>query len=319
MKAGKYSYRLALAANQNVKERDYWLAKLSDNPAKIGFPYDYRGASDSTAARQMEREEFAWTGQFYERLMNLSSRNDYTLHVILAAGLTVLLGRYTGSEDILLGIPIYKQETDIEFINTVLVLRNQLKDSMTFKELLLQTRQEVVEAAKHQNYPFPVLLDRLNLPAAVGENPLFDAVLLLENIHDKTYIRDVDYTVLLSFLRTGREVRGVVEYDSRLYRQGTIRRIIDHFTLSMEGLTADVEGRLPGAELMSERERTRILEDFNCRRYRYTHDTNIVEIFERQVQKTPDHHVCFEKGEYVTFKELDKRADILARIISEVQ
>ncbi len=317
MESKNYSYRLAIAANQNIKERDYWLEKLSNNLQKTSIHYDFKKVEK--AEPTMDLLEFALSGELSSRLMALSSGFDYTLHIVLVAGLVVLLYKYTGSKDILIGSTIYKQEVESEFINTVLVLRNQLKEPMTFKELLLQVKQTVLEATENQNYPFQVLLEQLHLPTSQRENPLFEIALLLENIHHKSYFQDLDYRVLFSFLRTQEGIEGRVEYDSRLYRKATIERIIQHFTSMMDRLVCHVDIQLSVIDILSEKEKDQILQDFNRKEWQYPREDTILEIFEEQVKKTPDRNVCFEKGGFITFKELDERANLLAEIIGETE
>jgi non-ribosomal peptide synthetase component F len=327
MRHEKYSYRLVVAANQNIKEKNYWLKKLSDRPVKAVLPYDFIKTvkAETGVSVHMDTLEFRWSGELFSRLMALSNGFDYTLHIILLSGLVLLLGRYGQTGDVLIGSPIYKQEKDIEFINTVLVLRSRVTGAMTFKELLLQAKQTVVEAAEHQNYPFQVLQDQLGAPGSAADNALFDVVLLLENIHDRNYIRDVDYHLLFSFLRSGEGIDVRLEYDTILYREETAARVVRHFTRLLEKAVSDVNTRLDDIDILSEEEEQQVLYDFNGTESAYAEDKTLVRLFEAQAAKTPDSvgivggvappaNKDERSGETVqiTYRELNKRSNRLA-------
>jgi len=113
--------------------------------------------------------------------------------------MTLLLHKYTGQTDIILGTSIYKQESEGHFVNTVLALRNRSDDRMTFKDLLLQVRQTILEANENQNYPIETLLYRLNIPYTQTDFPLFDVAVMLESIHERRYIEPIQPAWFLLF------------------------------------------------------------------------------------------------------------------------
>jgi len=150
------SDKLAIAAVQHSKEREYWFAKMSGNPVKSNFYHDYKETGDQPhKQREIATHQFTLADHLFPELMRISKQNDYMLYMILVSALHILVDKYSysGNKDIILGAPIYKQDMEGDFINTVLPLRNHLKDSMTFKELLLQVKDTIVEANKQQNFP----------------------------------------------------------------------------------------------------------------------------------------------------------------------
>ena len=192
-----YSYKKALAANKRVKEKNYWLNKLSGELPKSMLPIDFKKMIDaSPVIEKMAKENFQLNESLSSMLLKISGDVDHTLHMILLAGAGALLYKYTGSTDILIGMPVYRQEENVQLINTMVAVRNQIYDGMTFKELLLQVRQTVIEAVENLNYPIEVLLEDLNLSSAGTEFPLFSSVVLLENIHDKTYLNSLKLNII---------------------------------------------------------------------------------------------------------------------------
>ncbi|MDQ1354236.1 MAG: hypothetical protein QG657_4545, partial [Acidobacteriota bacterium] len=173
--------KLVLAASQSVKEKKYWLNKLAGELVKTHFPYDYREKlRGKKNAEPMKSLHFTFPAPLYEKVMKLSGGNDVKLHMIQVTGMFILLHKYTGNNDIMIGSPIFKQEIEGEFINTVLIFRNETAAHMNFKELLLEVRNTIIEADENQNYPLEILLEDLNMPVMGDELPIFDVVLLLE-------------------------------------------------------------------------------------------------------------------------------------------
>ncbi|HLP47415.1 MAG TPA: condensation domain-containing protein, partial [Candidatus Kapabacteria bacterium] len=259
--------KLILAAGQRVNERKYWLHKLAGELAMCHFPYDFshrQVGNKSAAVESVKNLKFRFHGSLYEKAMTLSSGADVKLHMILVTGMFVLLHKYTGNNDIMIGSPILKQENESEFINTVLVFRNEIATRMNFKELLLEVRKTIIEAAENQNYPLEVLLEEINMPLQENEGfPLFDTVLLFENLHDKKYLQGINYNMLFSFSRTDEGIEGLVEYNSLLYRDTAVEQIAAHYLYILEQALTGIDLPLYKIEILSEQEKQQLLGDFN--------------------------------------------------------
>ncbi|NIM18027.1 MAG: amino acid adenylation domain-containing protein [Candidatus Aminicenantes bacterium] len=306
-----YSLDYKLVANQNIKEKNFWLNKLSGELTKINFPCDYKGKESNEDP--FDEIKFEFIGDVSSNLVTLSSGSHHTLNVILVAGLVALLYRYTGSHDIIVGAPIYKQDFEEDFINTVLVLRNRLETPITFKDLLIQVSQTIVEATENFNYPVELLPEQLNIlfPGG-GDFPLFDIVSLLENIHDKRYIRHINTNMIFSFLETGGTVEGVVEYNPSRYRKSTIERIISHLTNLLEDVLLDINLPLAAADILAEEEKRQLLSVFNDTKTDFPKYKSIQRLFEEQVNRTPDHTAVVFEDKQLTYRELNKKANQLA-------
>jgi non-ribosomal peptide synthetase component F len=251
------------AASQKVRERDFWLKRLAGDWQKTSFYYDH---PEVTGPRTQKSLSFNFTGESFSDLMRLSNNSDQRLFMILAARLVLLLYKYTGHTDIMVGTPIYRQDTKGSFINTVLALRNTFEPGITFKQLLLQFRDTLVEAVEHQNYPIEVLVHKLNLPVSRGREhdfPLFDIAVLLENVHDRAYIKHINTNMSFYFRRLEGEVQGEIEYNSLLYNASTIEGIITHYKHLVRHITASLDTRLADREILTEEEKKQLLVDFN--------------------------------------------------------
>ncbi len=290
---------VAFAASEYVKEKKYWLEKLADCPGKRGFPYDGKENGKSTLKKGEIGTgivEFELTGDLFAKLKRTINNSDSRLFMILVTGMTALLHKYVGVEDVLLGAPIDRQPVEGEFINTVLIHRNKVTASMTFKELLLQVRQTITEACDNQNYPFESILYELGMEQDKGRPcPLLDLAILLENIQEKNYLRDVNFNLLFSFKREEERLKGTIEYNSRLYRAETVQRLAAHFTNLLESAFINIDSQLKDLDVRGDREKE-LQKEFNETGMPFPAETRIHNLFEEQVQTNPDAEAVLESG-----------------------
>jgi amino acid adenylation domain-containing protein len=326
MKIRKISLdKLALAANQNKKERDYWIDKLSGDLQKSNFPFDLKKKNWSTRNKKTVTSRFS--EDIFLQLNKLSKGSDHALNVILTAVLVVLLNKYTSAGEIVIGTPIYKQDIETEFINTLLVLRYRFDSDVSIKHILSLAGRTIVEATEHYSYPIELLPEKLGLPNVEGEFPLFDVVVLLRNIHDKSYIQHISSNVVFSFYRTGEYVEVEVEYDSLLYSETTINRIIRHYTNLARSVLFNIYQSLTQVDILSDEEKEQILVGFNNTGRPLPTDKGVHELFEKQVAKTPDHvaligqsagsHAPAGESHRLTYAELNEKINRLAVLLRE--
>ncbi len=307
------------ASHQNLKERDYWLNKLAGDLVKSAFPYDNNIQYLNNEETAKEIVKFRMPEELAPRLNKICGNQDVKLHVILAASVVALLERYCGNRDIIVATPIYKQEIEADFINTVLALRNRVRTNMSFKELILQVHESIFEAIENQNYPIETLLYLLDMPIQGSGFPLFDTAILLKNIHDERYIQDIPLNLVFTFLRTGDSLEGAVQFNSMLYKQDTIKRIITHFKQFTRESLFNINRQLSHIDILTEEERKQLLFDFNNTAAGYPQHKTIHQLFNQQVEKTPGgiavggvrSHLPTEYV-VITYKKLNETADCLA-------
>jgi len=313
-----------IAASQNITERDYWLRKLSGPLIKTSFPHDYKKTA-SEAVTPTQSLDIHFSPGIISRVTAISKGSEVRIFIVLATAVVLLLNKITDNNDIIVGTPIYKQDQEGEFINTVLALRNTLQSPMTFKDLLMQVSQTLMEAVDHQNYPIDMLKHQLDMPDAREDFSLFDTVVLLENIHDKKYIRHIHPNIVFSFSKGEETLEGQVEYNSLLYRESTIEQMIRYFHRLLAGALFNVDEELSALGILSEEEKHRILEEFNHTYLECPAEQSINEIFTGQAAQTPHHttaaavsfHPPSPDMEYLSYKELDERSRYLAFLLQE--
>lgn len=317
--------KIIIAANQNVKERKFWIEKMSGDPVKSCFPYDF--PKTFTGKPSFSEVDIRFDGIFSQQLDRLSNGSEPRLHMILMAGLILLLGKYTSKKDILVGAPVYKQkeESSKEYINTFLILRLFLREGINFKELLYLVRQTMTDAINHQNYPVEILPEQLKLPVLDNDFYLFDVALLLENIHDANYLNHIRFNMLFSFLKNGSEVTGKIRYNNSIYEEATVCRIAELYKRLLEKVFANMDKAVDEINLVDEHEIRQLLEDFNRTGVDYPRSATATLhlMFEEQVARTP--HVIALVGQTTgeikpvlyTYDQLNRQANQLARLIKK--
>ncbi|HLP60534.1 MAG TPA: condensation domain-containing protein, partial [Candidatus Deferrimicrobium sp.] len=319
----KISFKdVSIASHQNIKERNYWLDQLAGELTKSNFPYDYHhtGAGDKVN----KRIEFNLDDLLFSQLMKISKGIDYTLHMILTAAAAALLSRYSGHNDIIVGMPIYRQDSNESFVNKVVALRIYLDDAMTFKDLLLQVRQTVIDADQHQNYAIEALIYQLSIPDPGTDFPLFDCAILLENIHDKTYLKDISLNTVFSFSRGNGNLTGVFEYNSLRYREETAQQVTGHFKNLLASFLHDMNARIGSVEFLTPTEKQQLLCEFNDTDIIFPVEKTIVDLFEEQVERTPDHIALVGAADaetaadhFLSYREFNRRANNLAHLLRQ--
>ncbi|NIM14864.1 MAG: amino acid adenylation domain-containing protein [Candidatus Aminicenantes bacterium] len=318
-----YADELAIAAGENLREREYWLNTLSGELERVHFPYDFKIKDKETggAGKTMAAIVTCYRDELFSKLMRLSNRSDPTLNIILTAALVVLLYKYTESRDIIVGAPIYRQEVERKFLNTVLVLKNRVKPGMTFKQLLVQVKDTIIGATEHYRYPVEMLVEDLNLQHSGEEFPLFDVVILLENIHDKNYIRHIKTNIRFTFCRNDPGIDGRLEYNPLLYEASTAERIAGHYSHLLDEAVTHLDVPLDCLEMVTGEEKEQLLYEFNRTAIEYPKEKSLYELVENQVERTPDKiaAAALERQKkdvvFLSYRELNQGANRLAGVL----
>lgn len=309
MRSGNYSERLVIAAEENTKEKDYWLEQLSGELTKGTFPYDFENRQKVIEIRE---QVFELPEELVTRLMALCENSDTRLHMVLTTTLKVMLSKYSGNTDILLGTPIYRQETQAEFINTLLPIRNKVEPETTFKNLLLQVRKSIIEGIKNYSYPIEMILRQLKLPLTSGEFPLFDVGVMLENIHSKDHLQQVPLNIIFSFLSKEEAIQGTIKYNSTLYREYTISSMASHFVKILQEALEKLDKPISTIKMLSAEEEQQLRVDFNNTDQDIEGGKILHQLIENQVSLAPDQVAIVSENQALTYGELNARSGRLA-------
>ncbi|WP_264530520.1 non-ribosomal peptide synthetase [Flavobacterium sp. N502540] len=325
---------------QQEKHREsenYWLAQFAGEIPVLDLPSfntrpllkTYNGTSQT----------HTFSKAFLERLKTFSNAKEATLFMTLMAGIKILLYRYTGQSDLIIGTPIAGREhPDLEnqlglYLN-ILAVRTQFDDRNSFENVVNKEKNILLEAYEHQNYPFDVLISKLNLKRDAGRSALFDVLVVLQNqgqlknlnndklndlevsqydLHSNTSKFDISFT----FVETeGLDL--IIEYNTDIYDAFLITRMFSHFENIMSQSMEQPEIFIEDLDYLLPSEKEQLLVDFNDTKADYPRDKTIIDLFEKQIEASPDSiAVVFEKTK-LTYRELNKQANELGHYLREM-
>ncbi|TPG68247.1 amino acid adenylation domain-containing protein [Brevibacillus laterosporus] len=297
---------LLLSSGELEEERRYWLKKLDGAEQITIYPPDFsRGENKETGTMSIP---FTFPDEVGEWIVQLVNGSEYGIYMVLLSGINCLLYKYTGYEDLIIGMPVFHNDATAD-LSPLLAIRTQMTSSDTFRTILNQVKQSVMEADQYQNIPMVKILDELALLTEDKRIPLFPVSVSLNNIH-----KDVNNNsdLLFRFHYSEEQLAGEVVYSKALFSSETMRQFIGH--LCNVFATFMKSSSMPVAELqvMSKEECNQIICDFNRTERSFPREKTISEWWEVQVKKTPDRIAVVYKDQSLTYKEVDERANQLA-------
>ncbi len=263
----------------------------------------------------------------------LSRAHGVTQFMTLLAAFQVLLHRYSGQDDIAVGTPISgRNRTEVEglvgfFVNT-LILRGNLAGDPTFSELLGRVRDVALDAYNHQDIPFEKLVEELNPQRSMSQTPLFNVLFAEQNLRRPAPrlagLTQSPYEIsngaakcdlYLAVVNHGQGLALRAIYDLDLFDGATIERLLGHYQNLLRALIDDPTQPIDSAPLITAAEQRQLLVDWNASQANYPRDCSIGQLFERQVEQTPDTIALISAEGSLTYRELNHRANRLARYL----
>ncbi|NEQ79121.1 MAG: amino acid adenylation domain-containing protein [Moorea sp. SIO2I5] len=326
--------RQELQGQKLESQLSYWKQQLENAPPLLQLPTDrprppvqtYRGT----------RQSFLLNKSLTEALKAIGRDTGTTLFMTLLTAFKILLYRYTGQKDIIVGSPIAnRNQAEIEgligcFVNT-LVLRTTFSGNPTFKELLGQVRKMMMGAYANQDFPFEKLVEELQPERDVNYNPLFQVLFALQNTPKvKMELPGLTITPFevestsalfdlhLDITETNSGLECFWEYNTDLFDAARIRRMSGQFQTLLEAIAANPQQRVDQLPLLREAEKHQLLVEWNQTQVPYPKDTCIHQLFEGQVEKTPDAVAVVFEQQQLTYRELNQRANQLAHYLRKL-
>lgn len=322
--------RTLLSGEVLERQLAYWRARLDGAPPLLELPTDHPRPAVQTTHGAHERIRFSV--ELSERLRVLARHEGATLYMTYLSAFQVLLSKYAGSEDVVVGSPIagrtlHETEGLIGCFTNTLVLRTDLSGDPTFREVLSRVRETALSAYEHQDVRFEVLVEALRLERSLGHSPLFQVMFAfavnpprgaLASGLRVTPVAAVDANTskfdLTLAVAEGDEscTEAVLDYRTDLFERGTIRRMLRHLERVLQQVTVDADLPLSALELLDESERRTVLEEWNRTDVDYPADYGIAALFEAQATRTPAAIAIVSDDESLTYRELNARANRLA-------
>ncbi|NUP91709.1 MAG: amino acid adenylation domain-containing protein [Candidatus Omnitrophica bacterium] len=311
------------------QDRDYWQKNLAGELPHLNLPLDYPRPPLQTF--QGKSLAIDLTPALASRLREICRTEKTTFFTLLLSAYQVLLSKYTGQEEILVGSPMAgRNRPEFErvagcFVNPV-VLRSFPESRKTFQEFLAENRTTVLQAIEHQDYPFSNLLETLAAQRDPSRTPLYQASFVWDRprLYHSPSDGGLDMDPFLSGQRgapfemtltvyEGREsVRLSFQYNSSLFAHETVQRFSTHYLVLLSGIAEDPQKPIGALPLLQEEERKLLLEIRNDTGHDYPRDVCVHQAIEQQVHKTPLAVALISGEREITYQELDQTAQRLS-------
>ncbi|MBI5302089.1 MAG: amino acid adenylation domain-containing protein [Chloroflexi bacterium] len=308
----------------------YWQQQLAGIPPLIELPTDRPRPAAQTPNGAYQT--FTLSKDLSRAIKALCQREGATLFMTLLSAFEILMHRYSHQDDICVGTPIAnrsRQELEglIGFFVNTLVLRGNLSGEPSFRELLKRTRETALGAYAHQDVPFEMLVDAVQPKRDLSHAPLFQVMFVIQNappraqqIASNLTLSPVEahsgtakFDLTLFMLDEADRVSGAFEYNTDLFDADTITRMIGHFETLLQAIVADPDHSISTLPMLTERERHQLLVEWNATAADYPAHLCAHQLFEQQVARTPDAIAVTFGDQHLTYAELNRRANQLAR------
>ncbi len=320
-----------ISGNILETQLSYWKQQLNASTPVLELPTDK--ARTPVQTYQGAKQFLKLPKNLSDSLKTLSQQEGVTLFMTLLAAFKILLYRYTSQEDIIVGSAIAgRNRSETKgligcFVNT-LAFRTDLRDNPSFRKFLTQVREVAINAYSHQDLPFEKLVKELQIERDLSRTPLFQVMFALQKtvmqslelsgltlipleVHNGT----AQFDLTLELEETSKGIGGWFEYNTDLFHAATIARMVNHFQTLLEGIVANPHQRLLDLPLLTELELFQLLVEWNHTETNYPHETCIHELFEAQVERTPDAVAVVFSDQQLTYRELNARANKVAQYL----
>ena len=314
---------------------EYWINQFKNNIPVLDFPTIYsRPAVKSYAGNKIHAEI---NSDITNKINNYCQKYNLTPYMFLLTIYYILLYKYTNQEDIVVGSPVIGREIASlynivgMFVNS-LPMKAKINPSLTFNELIQEVKKVCLQNYEYQDYPFDELVNKLNIQRDISRNPLFDVMFIYQNdgnpniqfndISSQYYMPDTKiskFDLSLEIIPENDNLNLSFEYATSLFNKEFITNLSNHYLNIINAVLENAEIKISKINMLSITEKNKILYEFNNTKMDYPKDKTIVQLFEEQVEKTPDNIAIVFENQKLTYKELNEKANSLAHYLRETQ
>ena len=309
--------------------KEYWINQFQGDIPVLNLPTQFSRPSVRNFVGQKVHSSI--DSQTTNRIKKICDSLEITPYMFLLSCYYILLSKYTSQDDIVIGSPIIGRDQPETyniigmFVNT-LALRNKVNSSNSFREFVLNIKENLLNAFKYQTYPFDELVKDLNITRDTSRNPLFDTMFTYQNngyreINIETskkadyYIPDTNiskFDLSIEAIPQNNAINLTFEYATSLFTENFIKQLSNHYLNTINSVLNNIDIQIKNLDILSPEEKHTILYDFNDTAAEYPKNKTIIDLFEEQVEKTPDNIAIVFENQQLTYKELNEKANSLA-------
>lgn len=318
---------------EGIEIEKYWLEQFQQPAPLLDLPTDrprpsVKGFKGATYRRTIGAAS-------YNNIKKLGAKQKCTLFVTLLSGFQMLLSRLSGQDDIVVGVPTAGQSLLEDAILVghcvnFIPLRGLVAGRSTAAEYLAQMKQTVLSGYEHRNYTYGRLVRRLALQRDPSRLPLTEVQFNLERVGDGIHFDGfeaeidpnpksfVNFDIFLNIVESKTGLVLDCDYNTTLFDKATIARWMSHYEVLLEGMVADVNQPISKLPLLAGTDREQLLAGLNATGEEYPRNMCVHQLFEAQASATPDAVAAVFEGEELTYQQLDRRANQLARYLARL-
>ncbi|MCF2135563.1 non-ribosomal peptide synthetase, partial [Mycetohabitans sp. B3] len=315
-------------------QSDYWRATLADAPVLLALPTDRpRPAQQSFAGAHVPVQIDASTTQALKRL---SAEHGTTLFMTVLAAWSAVLARLSGQDDVVIGTPSANRghaaiEPLIGFFVNTLALRVDVSGEPDTAQLLARVRRTMLDAQAHQDLPFEQVVEIVQPPRQLNHTPLFQVMFAWQNNEPGKWRlpgltatpAELEYDVVkfdieLNLSEAGDEIIGSLAYATALFERSTIERHVGYLQAMLRAMVACPQQPVATLELLSPAERQLLLQTWNATQQAYPKHRCVHQLFEAQVERTPEAPALVYEDQTFSYAQLNARANRFAHQLIEL-
>ncbi|WP_157267216.1 non-ribosomal peptide synthetase [Paenibacillus alvei] len=313
---------------QLKRQEAYWLQQMGGQMPVLELPTDY--VRPAVQSHEGALFEFSIDSEKSRALRELAAETRTTLYMVLLAAYTIVLHKYSGQDDIIVGTPIAgRTHDDVQpligmFVNT-LAIRNYPAGTKSVLEYLEEVKETTLGAFEHQDYPFEELVENVQISRDLSRHPVFDTMFALENTEHREFDLDglyvkpfgteygmAKFDLNLTVTEDGDGLYCTMEYATALYSQTTIARLCRHFLQVVESMSCEPQTTISSLKMVTNEEKNQLKNEFNHSTMVVPNDKTIHELFAEQAEQTPDSIAVVCGSKQLTYTELNRKANQLA-------
>ena len=315
------------------RQQDYWRRTLGGELPVLHLCPDNPRPPVCSFIRATECIDLA--SDICREIRNLCARHNVTVFVMLLAAFKVLLFRHSGSDDIIVGSvssdSVLRTEERQETFTNPLALRTSLEGDPTFAQLIKRVAGTVEAASANRDWPFERIVEGIQKESRFSDSSVFQVMFVVadacssisaEPVTEENLASVGEYVArceLVFLISEQKDVFTVTcEYDAELFNSATITRILQHYQTLLAGIVADSNQRISGLPILTESEKQQLLVEWNDTGRSYPTDKCVHQLFEEQVERTPDAVAVAYESQKLTYRELNQRANQLAHYLIEL-
>ena len=296
-----------LAPEELFFHKVYWSNQLAGELAETNCIPDYIRTGNSI---KIDRLSFELPADLSNKIIQIARGSDLSVYLLLLASSVIFWHKYLDRDEIIVGSPSYKTA------NNVIPLRFKLDRRLTFKEILNRVKNIAIASYSYQGYSFTDLVRQLEIPKQSNRCPIFDLVIALENIHSLNTLEAINNDITISFAVRNNQIKGRILYKSSLFKKQTFELFSKYYLNAIAANINNVDNcPISDLDLITEGDRTQILQEFNHNSREYPVTKTIEQLFEAQVNQTPDRIAASYKNEHLTYQQLNQKANQLAKLL----